>query len=248
MICLIYGDNKDRAIAKTAELLAVLEKKRPNAEVFEILASSWSADHFDSLLKSQGLFDKKSIIILKDVCSEQEEIREHVSGRLEDATSSENVFVFVESKLDAKFLAAIKKVSKQTIETSAAGAGAGAKKDWRDSISGANDFALADALGRRDSQKAWSLFQESLMRGNEPERLHGMLFWQIKNIMLAANAKTALEADLAPFPFSKAKGFAKNYSLEELRTLSSKLVNLYHDSRGGGRTLETSMERFLLGI
>lgn len=238
MICLIYGDNKDKSIAKTVELLSVLKKKRPDAEVFEILASGWSVDHFDSLLKSQGLFDKKSIIILKDVCSEQEEIRAHVSERLEDAAASENVFVFVESKLDAKFLTAIKKVSKQTIETKI-GDGAQSAK---------NDFALADALGRRDSQKAWSLFQESLMRGNEPEKLHGMLFWQIKTIALAAAAKTAAEAELAPFPFSKAKSFTKNYSIEELRTLSSKLVSLYHDSRGGGRTLETEMERFLLKI
>ena len=246
MICLIYGDNKDKAIAKTGELLAVLEKKRPNAEVFEMLASNWNADEFDSFLKSQGLFDKKSIIILKDVCSEQEDIQAHVAERLEDAATSENVFIFVESKLDAKFLAAIKKVSKQTIETSATGAGA--KKDWRSSSGGANDFALADALGRRDAQKAWSLFQESLMKGSEPEKLHGMLFWQIKTIILAANAKTAAEAELAPFPFSKAKSFTKNYSIEELRTFSSRLVSLYHDSRSSGRTLETEMERFLLTI
>ncbi|MEK7185131.1 MAG: hypothetical protein AAB726_00740 [Patescibacteria group bacterium] len=247
MICLIYGDNKDKSIAKTAELLSVLKKKRPDAEVFEILASNWSADHFDSLLKSQGLFDKKSIIILKDVCSEQEDIRAHVSERLEDAAASENVFIFIETKLDAKFLTAIKKVSKQTIETKIGDSAQATKKSWGES-SGANDFALADALGRRDSQKAWSLFQESLMRGNEPEKLHGMLFWQIKNIMLAANAKTAAEADLAPFPFSKAKTFAKNFSSEELRAFSSQLVSLYHDSRGAGRTLETEMERFLLKI
>jgi len=239
MICLIYGDNKDKAIAKTGELLKVLESKRPNSEIFEILASGWNKDHFDSLLKSQGLFDKKSIIVLKDVCSESDDIKSHVEKQLEEVSTSENVFVFVESKLDIKFLNSIKKVSKQTIEVKNQ-----PKKDWRNP----NDFALADAFGRRDAKSAWSFFNEGLMKGLEPEKLHGLIFWQLKTMLLASCTNSPVEADLSPFPYSKAKNFSKNFSNEELRVLSGKLVSLYHESRLGGRPLETSIEKFLLEI
>ena len=67
-------------------------------------------------------------------------------------------------------------------------------------------------------------------------------------MLLSAKAGTAIEADLKPFVYSKAKGYLKNYSEKELILLSSNLVALYHDARRGKGELETNLEKFILKI
>lgn len=239
MILLIHGEDADKARAKTAELVGVLSKKRPDAEIFDMDASAekWSAGQFDSFLTSQGLFDKKLIIVLRNVCTESEEIAEHVGARLSEAGKSENVFIFVERKLSTSLLAQFKKSAEKFYEVKSE-----IKKEWK----GAGDFAIAEAFGMRDRARAWSLYQRSLADGTEPEKIHGLIFWQLKTILLAASAKSAAETDLKPFVFSKAKNFARNFSLDELRAMSRKLVGMYHEARQGGTTLESGLERFLL--
>src|SRR3989344_5335141 len=75
-----------------------------------------------------------------------------------------------------------------------------------------------------------------------------MLFWQAKNMLLAASAGSAAEAGMKPFPFQKAKQALKNYSPEELRSPSSKLISIPHDARRGLHDLAVSLERFVLSI
>jgi energy-converting hydrogenase Eha subunit H len=67
-------------------------------------------------------------------------------------------------------------------------------------------------------------------------------------MLLVAEAKTAGEAGVAPFVFTKAKNFLKNYSVPELQTLSSKLVRMYHDAHRGIHDFEIALERFVLHL
>lgn len=254
MIYLIYGDNKTNALEKHRELVKVLHGKRPDAELFEMSAETWSGAEFDNFLTSQGLFEKKLIVSLKTVCTDSPEALEYIADRLKEIAASENVFIFVETKLKADVLAKFKKAAQKTIEakssletTSEAGSvstRSGDKKNRGDF----NIFALTDAFGTRERGRAWSVFQKALMNGSEPEELHGLIFWQLKTILLANGAASAADAGLKPFVYSKAKGFARNFSPEELRHMSSNLVSLYHESRLGGPTLDLALEKFLLTL
>jgi DNA polymerase III delta subunit len=45
-----------------------------------------------------------------------------------------------------------------------------------------NIFALADAVGKKDAFKAWSIYRQAIDGGAEPEALIGMMFWKAKTI------------------------------------------------------------------
>ena len=72
-------------------------------------------------------------------------------------------------------------------------------------------------MGKRDKKGAWAEYQKVLKEGLVPEEIHGILFWQIKTMLLASSSKSSVEADLNPFVFKKAKEFSKNYSEDELK-------------------------------
>lgn len=259
MIYLIYGENKTNALDKHRELVKVLHGKRPDAELFEMSAEAWSGPELDSFLTSQGLFEKKLIVSLKTVCTDSPEALEYIVDRLKEIAGSENVFIFVETKLKADVLVKFKKAAQKTIEakssletTSEAGSVSTSTAGKKGARAGAgsdfNVFALTDAFGTRERGRAWSVFQKALMNGSEPEELHGLIFWQLKTILIASGTASATDAGLKPFVYSKAKGFARNFSPDELRNMSGDLVSLYHESRLGGSPLDLALERFLLAI
>jgi hypothetical protein len=72
------------------------------------------------------------------------------------------------------------------------------------------------------------------------------LFWQIKTLRAALVAKSAEEAGLKPFAWSKAKRFLSKWTSETLEKASISLVALYHDARRGEHHLETGLEKWIL--
>ena len=111
-----------------------------------------------------------------------------------------------------------------------------------------NVFALTDALGERDRKKLWTLYQRAKYAEVSPEEIHGILFWQVKSMLLAKNAKNAEEAGLKPYPFKKSVGFLKHYTGGEVEHLSRKLLSVSHDARRGLHDFDIALERFVLNI
>jgi hypothetical protein len=109
-----------------------------------------------------------------------------------------------------------------------------------------NVFSLTDALGKRDKKTLWVQFHKARRAGKEPEELHGILFWQVKSMILASSHANAKEAGMKDFPFKKAKEFAGNYTNEELFDLSEKLVTYFHEARRGQGDIATNLERCIL--
>ena len=158
---------------------------------------------------------------------------------MDEIAESPNVFIVLEGDVDKKTLLAITDVAEkvQLFENKE-----GKKKPEF------NIFSLTDAFGRRDKKNLWVLYQKAVASGAVPEEIHGILFWQLKSMLLAVTAKTAGEAGVAPFVFTKAKSFLKNYTPEELKTLSSKLVHMYHDAHRGIHDFEIALERLILTL
>lgn len=238
MLYLLYGSDTDKARAKARELLETLQKKKPDAAVFRIEPEKWGEVHLEEFIGGQGLFEKK-LLIFADRLFENEEAEAAIEKNLKEVAKSDNIFIFLEQKVAKPLLLEITEVAEkvQAFESKEAKK----KPDF-------NVFSLTDAFGRRDKKKLWVLYQRALQTDAVPEEIHGILFWQVKSMLLASGAKAATEAGVAPFVFTKAKSFLKNYSVAELQNLSSVLVRMYHDAHRGVHDFEVALERFVLTL
>jgi DNA polymerase III delta subunit len=107
-------------------------------------------------------------------------------------------------------------------------------------------FALTDSFIAGDRKKTWILYRKFMEEGSAPEEIHGALSWAVRSLVLAGKAKSAAEAGLKPFVYTKAKRNILRIPLEKAEELSRELVSLYHRARGGQGELEDLLEIFLL--
>ena len=238
MIHFFYGENNIKAREEFHSFLDVFFAKNPDASLFEMNAESWSEERFNELLASRGLFGGGSVIVL-DSLLQDIDAEGTVLEKLKEMKESPNIFVIIEGKLPKIISERVVKKAETAQES------VGEKMTKKIEF---DRFALSDALGRRSKKDAWVLLQKALVSGGVPEEIHGMLFWQVKSMILAVSSKTAGEAGLNPFVFRKSLSFAKNFTEEELKNLSARLVSIYHDARRGGDELAIALEKFVLGI
>lgn len=241
MLYLFHGSNTAKSADKARGLVESLRTKKPDAAFVEISADNWSRSAVEENVGGQGLFSSKYIVFL-DRVTDDSVAKEELIGLVPMMSESPNIFVVVEGKLNAEYKKVFDKHCEKSVEHEIVGDRAGfARKDF-------NIFALADAMGARDTMRAWSIYRQAIDAGLEPESIAGTLFWQVKSMMVASTAKSAGEAGLAPFVYTKAKKASANYSREELEKLSSDLVTIYHDGHRGVRDLELGLECVLLSI
>lgn len=225
--------------SKALKLVESLRTKRPDAAFARVEAKDWNVDLIQEHLGGQGLFSNKYIILL-DRLSESSEAKEELAGYISAFQESPNIFIALEGKLNAELKKAFEKHAEKTVVSDQVEAkGAFGKRDF-------NIFALADAVGSRDALKSWKIYREAIENGLEPENIIGTLFWQAKSMVLAKDAKSAREAGLSPFVFTKSKKYANNYSVDEMNMLVRDLIIFYHNGHRGMNNLEYSIERMLL--
>ncbi len=217
MIYFLYGTDSAK-IKKTARTSAEgAQKKKPDASIFVMTSENWSESRFQELLQSVGLFEQKYIVLLDNVF-EDAEAKKIVMGSVKKMEEVDHLFFMLEGKVDKKTITKITKHAYKVTEYNEVVA----PKQKED------NFALANAVGRKDKKQAWVILQSALERGAAPEALHGMLFWKVKSMLLAGNTR----------PFSK----------EELQALSHKLLDIHYKSRTGQTTLDIALERFVLAL
>lgn len=238
MLYFFYGNDKDVAREKASALTQSLLKKKPDAELFRVDAENFNEAKLQELSAGQGLFNNSYLVEVVSLF-ENKEAKEIFLNRLDEVGASPNVFVMVEEGVDKKALLAITDVAEkvQLFESTE-------KKGKPDF----NIFSLTDAFGKRDKKNLWVLFQKAVAGGAVPEEIHGILFWQLKSMLVASTAKTAGEAGVAPFTFSKSKSFLKNYTEDELKTLSGTFVRMYHDAHRGIHNFDIALERLILSL
>ena len=242
MIYLFYGQDTEQARRKADGVVASLLQKRPDASLFRLDSDSWQEAAFDEYVGGQGLFAQKYIVVL-DQLFENKEIKEYVIERLKALKASDNIFIILENTLDKAVLA---KFEKNTEKVQVFGEGKEALSKNKKAVF--NMFAITDALGARNQKRLWTLYQQAVRHDVVPEELHGILFWQIKSMLLAALSKDAAESGLNPFVYGKAKNYAKNFSLSELKKISSQLIAMYHRAHRGEISFEAALEKFFLTI
>ena len=228
MLYVICGTDRDKTREKAVDLRGSLLKKRPDASLFTLEPSDVSADRLDELSSSQGLFENK-YIVFADRLFEDEEVRQIFLDRLDSVATSPNIFILLEGK--------ITKDIERKLENHICCSGGSPEI-----------FALADALGKKDTKSMWVLYRKALDNNDVPEEIHGILWWQLKSIALAQKCKNAAEAGINPFVYSKSKGFSKNFKLEEIDRLLSRMVSIYHEAHRGIADFEIALEKFVLDL
>lgn len=236
MLYFLYGDFV-KASEKAKSLVDGLLLKQPDAARFKIDSNTWAESEVEALLHGQGLFSQRYIIELRHIF-ESKDTLESVISFLPEIQQSENIFIWADKNIDEKFLSEIEQHATKVQKFEEA------KKKEEIKF---NIFSLGDALCERNKQKLWTLFRDAL-NYFAPEEIHGTLFWQMKNLLLAQKYKTAKDADMKDFPFNKAKIGAKKYSEEEVLKMTSDLISVSHDSRRGSHDFEIALERWVLSI
>jgi len=240
MFYFFHGSDSEKARERARGVLSAMKKKRPNAEYFRITPEVWNSATFEEFVSGQGLFEQKCIVFA-DGLLENTEAKEWILSHLGEIGPSENAFVFLERKIDA---VSVKRFEKHAQEMKLF-------EEPKPKVPFGKEFSvfgLADALGNRDKKRLWILLSEALMRGEAPEAINGMLFWQVKSMLVAADAPTASAAGLSPFVFTKSKRYAKLYTFDELRGISRTLLSMYHDAHRGLRDFPSALERFALSL
>lgn len=237
MYYFLHGKNTKESRKKLKLLVETLHTKRKNAEIFRINDENWTEGQFDELLVAQGLFDQKYIIIL-DSLFENKEAKERILDRAKEMKKSENVFLIIESDVDKKAIDKISKYAEKVQKFSG-----GEVKEER-----FNTFGLADAFGKRDKKNLWIKYLQAIDLGISPEEISGVLFWQMKNIIIAKKTKEVKESKLSPFVDSRARNFANNFTLEEIGGYARAIVEATQTVRLGEGEMEVLLEKIVLAV
>ncbi len=214
----VHGTDVDKARAKAHDLVASLQKKKPDASFFKMDAENFDVARLQEYIGGQGLFEHKYIVLLDRLVVDKAS-KEDFIEKIKEISESENIFIILEGKLDKATISKIEKKSEKTQEFILA------EKAFKEPY---NAFALAEALGKRDKKNLWILYRKAIDKGDAPEALHGMLFWKVKTMIL--------------------NSIFGVYTKEELHKLLQQLVVVYHDSRRGKHELETGLETLILSL
>lgn len=238
MLILVHGNNFSKVKKKTEAVVASLHKKRPHAEIFHFDDESLTSDTVRESVGTNGLFERKLIVVCKDVLASTS-AREHILSFKKELKESDNVFILSEKgTVPSTVLKKLDKYIHTVYEV----------KDLKKTAQQFSTFSLSDALGRRDTKNLWTLYQQACREGVPSEEINGILFWQIKSMILAKNSKNAKEAGLKPFVFSKSKKYSDNFSIPELQKISSQMIVNYHESRRGRGDFQIKLEKLILSL
>src|ERR1035437_6471893 len=193
MIYFLHGNDTKSSRKKMHEILQGLFVKRPNSEVFKITSENWSGEQFDELLGAQGLFEKKYIVVLDFILS-QKDIKEFVLEKLLEMKEAEHWFLILDGKVDSTTAKKIEKFSYKSQEFEKTES----KKE------SPIIFTITDKLLARNKKQLWVCFVGLIEQGIPAEEIHGVLFWAVKNMIIASLADSQKESGLAPFSYSKA--------------------------------------------
>jgi DNA polymerase III delta subunit len=237
MLYVLYGDDNRKLREKYQSMLGAILLKKPDLNTIKLLAEDVIGG-LEEFVSIQGLFEKQYIVLI-DSLAKDVRVQEVLLAKAAELEVSKNIFIVLENELDKEVLGKLSKATTRVLEFSAN------KAPARESF---NTFVLTDALGKRDRGALWVLYQKALASGLACETLLPLLFWQIKSMLTVATTKAGESTGQKPFVEGKTKGFLKNYSLQELKIISSALILVYHNARRGIEELEVGLERFILKL
>jgi len=214
MIYLFAGDDtKKKHIVYDKFIKAVSS----DVTTFFISKNDFSVTETESFYSGAGLFFSKCVVFFEGVF-ELESAREFILSKLPELASSQNDFVFLESKLGKPIIDDFKKARAELNIFEL-------PKEKKEKF---NNFLLANAFGDRDKLHLWVYFRQAVDLGVGMEELIGVLFWKAKDMLLK-------------------KSYGK-FKEEELKNFAGKISYLLPEARKRGADAEEAFEQFLLEV
>lgn len=189
-------------------------KKLAPENLISVPLTSVSQEMLKGYATSASLFGDTMTIVVEGLLSETDMVPS--VDMLKELNDSQPLFIFLEDKLT---VSEEKKYTKYSTITHFD------LPTIKKSAPKVNTFAIADAYGKHDKIGTWVLYRDAIEKGTEPEAISGMLFWKIKQMILA-NPK------------------AQNIHI--LKRNSGELVSLYHKAHKGERDFVVGLEQFIL--
>jgi len=230
---LIYGKNRNKSTNKAISLVNGLVAKKPDASYIKVDEETFGEYFFEEVAGGQGLFENKSIVLSDNLWSLDLPSDEDI----EKIQKSENIFILIENGLSLDALKQLKSKAEKVIDV-----GDEQKKEIF------NIFSLSDAYSEKDKKKLWLLYRKSVEGFVEAEDVINIIFWQIKNLILAKKNLTSGALKLSPFVISKAKAYSTKWEEKDLIKHSEELVKMIHNSRLGKVDLEVVFEKWILDM
>lgn len=237
MIYLFSGDYK-KASQKANQLVGALLKKQPNAVFLKINSENFKSQNLDDLIVAQGLFFSKNIILFLRIC-ETEDFAEEIYDKFSEMKTSENIFIFVEENLAKKTFDKFKKVAEKIEEL------AGIEKEKKERL---NVFYLTELFLKKDKKKLWLTYLNFIKEEIPAEEIYGILWWQLKTLLIVKKAENEKAAGLKSFVYNKTKRALGNFKEGEIENLAFTLINLYHNSRRQSADLQIGLEKWILAL
>lgn len=233
MLYFIHGD-PNKIFEKAQKMADSLLAKKPDASFFKINQDNFSTDKLDELLTGQGLFVNKYIVAMSRLL-EKSEIADFLINKLDQLKESDNIFIWTEENITKPHLKKIEKISEKVQEFEIA-------KKIEKKI---DVFTIADLFAKKDKKNLWVKYLE-LIKEVPVEEIYGILWWQVKTLMLAEKTENAAEAGMKDYPYKKTKAYLKNFREGDVNKLAFELIKLYHQSRVRGEDIALNLEKFLL--
>ena len=214
MLYLFSGDDFKNKILNYEKLIKSLPAE---TETFFINKNDFDPVQIESFYSGASLFSALSAIVFQNIF-EEEETRDFVLEKLKLMGQSDNLFIFLEGKLNKAILDTFKKARGElnVFELPKE------KKEKYD------NFLVANAFANKDKLNTWIHFRRAMDVGVGMEEIIGVLFWKIKDMLLKKN-------------FSK-------FSEEQLKIFASRISYLLPEARKAGRDAESAFEQFLLEV
>jgi DNA polymerase-3 subunit delta len=115
-------------------------------------------------------------------------------------------------------------------------------------------FQLLDYAFNGNTRQAMRLYQEQRAMGEEPQRIIGMLAWQLHIVALIKTAgerssdTIAREARVSPYVVSKSQVIARQLSLADLKRLVAELLDIDSRSKRSALDLDEALQNYLLQL
>lgn len=220
MLYLFSGNDFKNKILNYEKFIKSLSAQAdiPFLEIFFINRNDFNPIQIESFYSGSSLFSALSAIVFQNIF-EYEETRDFVLDKLKQMGESNNLFIFLEGKLNKPILDAFKKVEAKRMQINIF-------ELPKEKLEKFDNFLVANTFANKDKLNTWIYFRQAMDVGVNIEEIVGVLFWKIKDMLLKKN-------------FSK-------FSSEQLKTFTSRISYILPEARKKGCDAESAFEQFLL--
>lgn len=113
-------------------------------------------------------------------------------------------------------------------------------------------FSLLDALFRGDGRKAWAIYKDQRAQGEEPQKIMGMITWQLQQLALAVFAPSKSQsvlvgAGMSPYSAQKSLQVARTISKSDMKYYINQFAEIDYKSKTSVN-VESALEVYVADV